>query len=77
MAAAANKDSKTARSHFERCSDLDTYCHWQAAVVSQKAGDAAGAEAARARLNRAYQRDPTYLYAWGRMKDKATAKVSN
>jgi Flp pilus assembly protein TadD len=63
MLAVAQKDLKTARSHFDRCSDPDTYCHWQAFVVSQKAGDRAGADASRARLFRIYVRDPVYLYA--------------
>lgn len=76
MAAAANKDVKSARMHFDRCSDSDTYCHWQAVVVSQKAGDTGGAEASRARLTRLYQRDPTYLYAWWKIAGKA-AKASN
>jgi tetratricopeptide (TPR) repeat protein len=73
MAAAANKDIKTARTHFERCSDRDVYCHWQAAVISQKAGDKVGADASRSRLTRQYQRDPNYLYAWWRVAGK-TAK---
>lgn len=67
MAAAANKDTKTARTHFERCSDIDVYCHWQAAAASQKAGDKAGAEASRTRLASVYRRDPTYLYARSRI----------
>jgi Flp pilus assembly protein TadD len=73
MAASANKDIKTAREHFERCSDSDVYCHWQAAVICQKAGDKVGADASRSRLTRLYQRDPNYLYAWWRIAGK-TAK---
>lgn len=63
MLAVAQKDLKTARTHFDRCADSDTYCHWQAYVVSQKAGDRAGADASRERLFRIYVRDPVYLYA--------------
>jgi tetratricopeptide (TPR) repeat protein len=63
MEAAAQKDLKTARMHFERCSDSDTYCHWQAMAVSVKGNDRAGADAARARIVRLYARTPIYLYA--------------
>ena len=76
MLAAANKDIKSARMHFDRCSDIDAYCHLQATVVSQKAGDKAGAEASRAKLTRVYQRNPGYLYAWSRVAGKQ-AKSSN
>jgi Flp pilus assembly protein TadD len=76
MVAAANKDIKTARMHFDRCSDTDSYCHWQATVVSEKAGDKSGAETSRAKLTRVYQRSPTYLYAWSRVAGKQ-AKSSN
>jgi tetratricopeptide (TPR) repeat protein len=76
MLAAANNDIKTARTHFDRCSDTDTYCHWQATAASQKAGDTSGAETSRARLTRVYQRDPNYLYGWSRIAGKQ-AKASN
>lgn len=62
MEAAAKKDLKAARAHFERCSDADAYCHWQATVVSQKANDRGGADASRARLLRIYSRNPIYLF---------------
>ena len=75
MAAAASKDIKNASAHFERCSDSDIYCHWQAAAIRQKAGDTAGAEASRARLTRLHRRDPIYLLAWSRTG--TTAKVSD
>jgi tetratricopeptide (TPR) repeat protein len=63
MLAVAQKDQKTARTHFDQCSERDTYCQWQSLVVSQKAGDKAGADASRARLFKIYVRDPVYLYA--------------
>ena len=76
MLAAANKDIKTARTHFERCSDTDTYCHWQATVVSQRAGDASGADTSRTRLTKIYRRDPSYLIGWSRIAGKQ-AKASS
>lgn len=76
MLAVAQKDLKTARMHFDQCSDRDTYCHWQAFVVSQKAGDKAGADAARARLTKIYVRDPVYLYARTSV-DRMTSRQSN
>lgn len=76
MLAAANKDVKAAKAHFDRCSDTDTYCHWQATAVSQNGGDASGAESSRAKLTRIYRRDPNYLYAWSRVAAKQ-AKASN
>jgi tetratricopeptide (TPR) repeat protein len=76
MLAAAKNDLKTARTHFDRCSDIDIYCHWQATALSQKAGDGSGAEASRARLTRIYRRDPNYLYGWWRVAGKPT-RASN
>ena len=76
MEAAAKKDLKTARMHFERCSDADTYCHWQAIAISQKANDRAGADASRGRLARLYVRDPIYLYARS-VVNRTAAKQTN
>lgn len=75
MLAAAGKDLKSARMHFDLCSAIDAYCHGESFVVSQKAGDRAGAEASRGRLTRIYLRDPVYLYVRStvnRMTPKAT-----
>jgi tetratricopeptide (TPR) repeat protein len=63
MLAVAQKDLKTARMHFDLCSDRDTYCQWQSLVASQRAGDKAGADASRAKLTKIYLRDPVYLVA--------------
>jgi Flp pilus assembly protein TadD len=63
MLAAAQKDLKAAKAHFDLCSSRDVYCHWQAFVVAQKGGDREGAEAARARITKVYVRDGVYLYA--------------
>ena len=63
MLAAAQKDIKTARTHFDQCAERDAYCQWQSMVASQKAGDTAGAEASRAKLTKVYLRDPIYLVA--------------
>ena len=63
MLAVAQKDMKTARTHFEMCLEQDFACHWQALEVSRKAGDKAGADAFLARLTKLYVRDPLYVYA--------------
>jgi hypothetical protein len=63
MLAVAQKDLKAARAHFDKCSSQDSFCQWQAFDVSQKAGDAPGAQAALARLTKIYRRDPIFLYA--------------
>jgi tetratricopeptide (TPR) repeat protein len=76
MEAAAKKDLKTAKMHFDMCARSDSYCHWQAAVVSQKANDRAGADASRARLTQAYVRDPVYLFLRS-VANRTPAKPSN
>ena len=63
MLAAAQKNLKSTHDHFDQCLNQDAYCHWQAFLVSRKAGDGSSADAARARLTKAYLRDPVYLYA--------------
>jgi Flp pilus assembly protein TadD len=75
MLAVAQKDLKGAKAHFDLCSSRDNYCDWQAFVVAQKGGDRASADAARARIVRAYLRDPLYLYVrsvLNRMMPKST-----
>jgi hypothetical protein len=76
MLAVAQKDQKAASGHFAMCSNLDTYCQWQAFEVSHKAGDAAGADAAKDRLTKIYRRDPLYLYARSRVAP-AAPKATN
>jgi tetratricopeptide (TPR) repeat protein len=76
MLAVAQKDLKAASGHFDMCSNQDTYCQWQAFEVSHKAGDAAGADAAKDRLTKIYRRDPVYLYARS-MVAPAAPKASN
>ena len=76
MEAAAKKDLKAARMHFEQCVRSDGYCHWQATVVSLKANDRAGADASRARLTQIYVRDPIYLFLRS-VANRTPAKQSN
>jgi hypothetical protein len=76
MLAVAQKDQKAASGHFAMCSNLDSYCHLQAFEVSHKAGDTAGADAAKARLTKIYRRDPLYLYARSKVAP-AAPKPSN
>ena len=59
--AMASGDAATARTHFDQCSVQDQTCKWQGVVAAEKAGDKAGAAAARDRLLKAYLRDPAHL----------------
>ena len=46
-----------ARAHFDQCSREDEMCKWQAVVAAEKAGDTAGAAAAREQLLKNYGRE--------------------
>jgi tetratricopeptide (TPR) repeat protein len=72
--AAAQKDLKTAQTHFDKCASFDSYCHWQAALIGQRSGDSAVADASRARLLQVYRRNPVYLYARSSVNRALTRK---
>ena len=74
MQAAAKKDLKAAKGHFDLCSNQDVYCHWQAFSVAQKGGDHDGADAARARIVKVYVRDPLYLVVRSSLNRMSPAK---
>ena len=74
--AAAQKDMKSADTHFAMCSQQDFGCQWQAVEIDRKAGDKAGADAQLARLTKRYVRDPVYMYARA-LVTRAAAKRSN
>jgi tetratricopeptide (TPR) repeat protein len=61
MLAIAKNDTAEARKHFNACSQEDIVCKWQGVVTAEKAGDKAGAAAARTALLKNYLRDPGAL----------------
>lgn len=60
--ATARGDAKAAAAHFAGCIEDDTYCGLRLLQAQEKAGDAAGAAATKARLRTANRRDARYLY---------------
>jgi Flp pilus assembly protein TadD len=71
MLAVAKADAPGARAHFDQCSREDAVCKWQGVVTAGKAGDAAGAAAAREQLLKNYQRDPVALIVRSRLSPPA------
>jgi tetratricopeptide (TPR) repeat protein len=67
MLAIAQGDVAAARGHFDQCSPDDGLCKWQGVLAAEKAGDKAGATAAREQLLRIYQRDPVHLIIRSRL----------
>jgi tetratricopeptide (TPR) repeat protein len=70
--AMAKADTAGARAHFDQCSPEDDVCRWSAVIAARKAGDDAGASAARDRLLKIYRRDPVSLIIWSRLTPKKT-----
>ena len=76
LSAALQKDGNAAKTNFDQCSNQDTYCHWQAFVVTRKImangaldGVFGGINmSAAGRINRVYIRDPVYLYIRSMLK---------
>ena len=75
MAAMAKRDYTGARSHFEQCLTADEMCRLQIVMTADKAGDKAGAEAARAALLKLYIRDPQHVWVRSRLQGN-TGKAS-
>jgi tetratricopeptide (TPR) repeat protein len=71
MLAVAKGDAPGARAHFDKCSREDTICKWQGVVTAGKAGDKAGAAAAREELLKNYGRDPVALIVRARLSPAA------
>jgi tetratricopeptide (TPR) repeat protein len=61
MVAMAKGDAAAARAAFEQCTSDDDFCRGQLVAAAEKAGDAAGAAAAKDRLLKLYVRDPVHL----------------
>ena len=71
MAAMAKRDYAGARSHFEQCLTSDEICRLQIVMAATKAGDKAGAEAARAAILKLYIRSPAHVWIRARLQDDA------
>jgi len=54
LLAVASGDSAGARAHFDQCSRTDEWCKWEGVLAAEKAGDKAGATAARDTLLKLY-----------------------
>jgi hypothetical protein len=67
MLAMVNGDAASARAHFEQCLKDDHYCRLQIVTAADKAGDKAGAEAARAELLKLFVRDPVHVLVRSRL----------
>jgi tetratricopeptide (TPR) repeat protein len=76
MLALAQSDAAGAKAHFAQCLNVDVYCRWQEVLAAEKAGDRAGADAARAELLRVYRRDPVYLYVRSRLAKPAAPRTT-
>ena len=76
MLALAQSDAAGAKAHFAQCLNVDVYCRWQEVLAAEKAGDRAGADAARAELLRVYRRDPIYLYVRSRLPKPAASRTT-
>jgi tetratricopeptide (TPR) repeat protein len=72
MLAVSKGDAAGARTHFDRCSREDEVCKWQGVVTAEKAGDKAGAAAAREQLLKIYLRDPVHLIMRSRLTSPST-----
>jgi tetratricopeptide (TPR) repeat protein len=71
MAAMGKRDYAGARGHFEKCLSADFYCRAQTVTAAAKAGDKAGADAARAAFLKLYVRDPIHLWERSRLQDES------
>ena len=70
--ALAQGDAAAARAHFDQCSREDETCKWQGVLAAEKAGDKAGAAAAREQFLKIYQRDPGHLLIRSRLTPRRT-----
>jgi hypothetical protein len=70
--AMAKADVAGARAHFDQCSREDEMCKWQGVAAAEKAGDTAGAAAAREQLLKIYGRDPVHLIVRSRLASPRT-----
>jgi hypothetical protein len=66
MVAMLKGDAAGARAQFDQCIDTDL-CRRRGVLAAQKAGDAAGAAAAREKLLAVGVRDPVHLYVRTRL----------
>jgi tetratricopeptide (TPR) repeat protein len=62
LAASASGDAKGAAAHFDKCIAEQPYCRWRLVTALEKAGDKAGAAAAKQKIVDTPTRDTMYLY---------------
>ena len=67
LLAVASGDAAGARAHFDQCSRTDEWCKWEGVLAAEKAGDKAGATAARDTLLKLYLRNATHLIVRSRL----------
>ena len=67
LLAVASGDAAGARAHFDQCSRTDEWCKWDGVLAAEKAGDKAGATAARDTLLKLYLRNSTHLIVRSRL----------
>jgi tetratricopeptide (TPR) repeat protein len=77
MLAVTKGDAADARAHFAQCSPEDEVCKAQEVTTAEKAGDKAGAAAARERLLKHFLRDPVHLIVWSRLSAPAKQAPTN
>jgi len=63
--------------HQDQSTHFAMILYWQEVVAAEKAGDRAGADAARAELLRVYRRDPVYLYVRSRLAKPAAPRTTS
>ena len=62
LGASAAGDAKGAAAHFDKCIAQQAYCKWRLVAALEKAGDKAGAAAAKQAIVDNPTRETTYLY---------------
>jgi tetratricopeptide (TPR) repeat protein len=67
LVAVAAGDAAGARAHFDQCIQTDEWCKWEGVLAAEKAGDKAGAAAARDALLKLYQRNAMHLIVRSRL----------
>ena len=70
--AVASGDLAAARAHFDQCSSADQWCKWYGVMAAEKAGDKAGAAAARDGLLKLYGRNQVHMIVRSRLTASGT-----
>jgi tetratricopeptide (TPR) repeat protein len=67
LLAVASADTAGARGHFDQCTRSDAWCRMEGVLAAERAGDKAGAAAARDALLELYERDTLHLIVRSRL----------